>query len=217
MSIADTLGDDRGRLRPMPPPELIEHDAIREAIDAFHAADAEARRTAQDATQLEQERPQAVKQDETALADAIVAGKPDPGAKATAKHDAKIADAQRRAGAAKIVRDRALDNLRSVVAENEDEWQAQVAARFAAVREDWDGLLDQLADVHTRLAEVTGLAAYLRRGGGWRPVPAQVPLRHSSDHRATATALIDALRSAGQPSEPESEHSGGLRVVERAA
>jgi hypothetical protein len=191
----------------LPSAEQIGQPQIKSAVETWQDAHAAAQTAAQDAYALKVERPLAVEADTVAYADAIEKGKADPGQKLVAAHDEKIANAQRKADALALVRDRAFAAMELTVAEREGEWAPMVAAEVEAAKA---AFLDSISGVEQALADLgdaLGLSLYLRSGGRkFNPGSAvgQVPLRRSSEGAVAVEAIIAALRSLAEPApEPE--------------
>lgn len=209
--------DDRGNTPSLPPAELIEQPAIRQAVERHTAAREAEHAASLDATVLEQTRPQAVAMDRDAYADALEGGKRDPGQKHTDAHDKKVADAQRRADAARVVTQRAFAALAETVAAHEAEWAELVDKRLHDARQQYAAALDALAERHVQLAQASALAAYLAGGGRrFRPAAANtVELRRNAEPRVQVVELLGALRSLAEPPTVQKPaFSGPLRPVE---
>ena len=133
------------------PADQITVVAIRDALVAWETARQTYRQASQDMTQLEHERPLAVERDREVLADALEAGKGDPGQKHTEAHDAKIAEASRRADALRLIEERRFQDLGAAFAEHGDELARSTDANLGVARTEFTDALDRLAECHAAL------------------------------------------------------------------
>jgi hypothetical protein len=212
MTIELTRDERFGRVN-LPPAQEIEEPNIRQAVAEFHAAANDANTARQTAVQLEQERPQAVERDAEALADAREAGKLDPGAKHTAEHDERIADAERQARAAEILRDRAFAKLAEALAAQGDEWQALAAKRLADARAKFLRAVDRLEAQQRELATAASLDGFVTNGGRYRQPGGYAAGIRASGQSLPIDAVLAGLRALA---EPPREPAGDLRIVESA-
>lgn len=212
----DFRRDDRGNLPGVPPSEFVAHPAIRSAMEARRRAEHAAQGAYRDAVALEQARPRAVQRDNVAAADAMQAGKPDPGEKNVIEHDKQIRTAQRRAEASKIVAERSVDALREAMADHGAEWAALAAKHLKSTRKKWAEEIDRLAVTQQELASAAAIVAYIE-DGRYKPVGGLVPLRRTGDHTATVADVLDSLRLFGAPVDPRPAPVGGMRLVGEAA
>jgi hypothetical protein len=206
--------NDRGQLPNMPAPELIEHKAIRAAVESWHRAQMVARASGDEAFRLERGRSAAVALDAVVLADAMQGNKPDPGQVHTDAADVLIADAQRKAVASKIVAGRLLDTLKVTVEEHQAEWLTLAQKRDAAAGARWAEVLKAVTVAAANLAEARAVATYVAHGRYKPAAGGQVPLPRGGGSTASVESLVFALGTLGDPRGARPLAVGGLRAVE---
>lgn len=218
MGAIEIRADDRGRLPNMPPPAAIEHEEIRAAVEAWQAAQLTASTASHDAFRLSQERSHALEKDNLAAADAIEAGRADPGQKNTDAADRLIANANRKAAATEIVAGRALDSLRVVIDRDAGRWAVMANDRLDAARRKWTALLDEVAVVGAELSEATAVASYTEFGR-WKPGAHanQVPLRRGGGNTASLTDVIFGLAALAAPPAPRPPAAQGAMRGDHAS
>lgn len=189
----------------LPPAEVVEVKAIRNAIEAYNAARHAAHVADREATALEQAHPQAVEKDRHLYAAAITKDKGDPGTPNTDAHDEQLNAARRHAAARKLVEEQAFDALRKAFDQHGPEWGDVAEQRLDTTRHEYDEAIDMLAEKHAALAQAESVAAFAlgnsrrfsERSGG------SVPMRRTnSDHRVAVGDLLNALRTLTVSPEP---------------
>jgi hypothetical protein len=215
--------DGRGFAFHIPPAEAIEHPAIRAAAEAYERAQAAAHLARRELTAQEQARPAADAADREAYADALAAGKRDPGTKHGDAADRRITDARRYAEALELVERRALDALAEAVDDGQEAWNASTTAKRDTAREQVAATLDTLA---AKLGELSQLDALVRFTEGRTPsfqagtTPTPAELR-SNERVSISTALAVLHRAAAAPEPPRKlqyrEGGGDVRDVEAGA
>jgi hypothetical protein len=212
--------DGRGFAFHIPPAEAIEHPAIRAAAEAYERAQAAAHVARRELTAQEQARPAADTADREAYADALSAGKRDPGTKHADAADRRIADARRYAEALELVERRALDALAEAVDAGQEAWNASTVAKRDTAREQMAATLDTLT---AKLGELNRLDALVRFTEGRTPsfqaggTPTPAELR--GNERVTIEMALAVLRrAAAAPEQPRTLHyregGGELRAVQ---
>jgi hypothetical protein len=210
----------------LPPAELIEHAAIREAaIEHANAnANAAAARTA--VVDLEQRLPLAVEKDRRGYA-AALARNPrarDPGEPATTAAKEQIEAASRHAEALRGVEEMKLDALQTALDDHAAEWAQLIAASDAEARADALKLIDQMDSVFTKLTQNRKLSRYLRDAGVERESDARPVMFNASASGGTVAVgrteigvheLVEALRRFMDPPRAEAKptYVGGLRAA----
>jgi hypothetical protein len=214
--------DPRGfrRSRGLPPAEAIEHPAIRSAVEEYDRAHEAAQLARREAVTLEQERPAAVEADTEAYADALEAGRRDPGTKHTEAHDRKIADARRHVDALELIEQRAFTAMVDAIEAGQVDWHASVMAQHDAAREQ---AADALTTLTTKLGELARLDALRRYTEGRSRVlhGAEVPepARLRGDERVDLGVALGVLQGHVEPPAPPRrlqyrESGGELRDVQ---
>ena len=129
--------NDRGALPTLPPAHLIEQREIRAAVESMEAAQAAAEVAYRAVVELENTRPAAVAKDRELHADALQAGKGDPGEPNATEHDERTHAAQRKVEASRIVAKRTVDALRDVIAEHAATWATLAGKQLKAANRKW--------------------------------------------------------------------------------
>jgi hypothetical protein len=150
----------------VPPSQLVEHDAIRDAVKAYEEAK-QRRFEAWTATTDASARQAAIEADASAFADALAAGQPDPGAVHVLEHDAAVADAHRRAQAADVLLDRCVDHVRQTLDEYGGEWIEQLERDHVEAVHAWQHLLDVLVEAEAKMAAAESLRRFAASGRWW--------------------------------------------------
>jgi hypothetical protein len=192
----------------LPPAEVVEIKAIRDALTAYHDANEQMRAAGTEWDAFQRRRGAAEQQDRELYADALSTRKGDPGTPATDAYDAKLKDLRRLYDARKLVRERAFADLLDTLNEHQAEWVELTEQREARAREE---LTESLDGVAQKVAAVTHAEAISRFASGRArganlPKPGKlggkVPLT-IREGEATLDQLIDALRTLSEPPEPK--------------
>ena len=196
-------------------PPAIPNRAIAEAGREYTRRAEEYRLARQDEIELEQTRDQAVEADRQAYADAVEAGKPDPGPKRTKAHDEKHAAAVRRSEAVEIALERSRTRLLEAMDEHRDELRDAAEKRVAQSRAALRAGLDDLLIRHGELQQALALAGWARSFPEqirWAPgkYAAQVSMPRSEAGQVPAEQLLTALRASADP--PPARPAGTMPV-----
>ena len=142
-------------------PPRIDPRGVAEAAKAYTDLRERHRVEQQNLTELEHQRDGARLADEQAHADAIRHGKPDPGAKLTAKAEQAVAAKGREVAALKIAATDAHAELLAVVDEHRPAWAAKVAEQIEQRRAAVCEAVDALERAHRELREDSALSTWL--------------------------------------------------------
>ncbi len=201
----------------LPPADIIDHQPIREAIHAVHAARGAGFEARKQLTRFEREHAQAVQRDVEATADALSSGKRDPGGKSVATFEAKLAEMERQAEALELNFRRRLADLNATYAEHRAEWQAQLDQQLEEVRHERDAHLTFAEQDHAKLATVYSLRAFARdpqRYRGAQGFVSSMRLPRVGDGDVVQVGdTFEALRGVG--SEPAARITNPAQVVRR--
>lgn len=195
--------DMRGNLRlQLPPTDLIPVKALRDAVERYESAHRASNVAAQQVVQVGKERTAAEDADRKLYADAIEAGKSDPGCPNVDAHEQKLADASRYADAQAEVRARAQAALLKAFEEHGDELEAKITETLDEARADLLAAVDALEAKKNALAIAKSLDAWASgRSRRFNPTPSGGKVRVGS-HDIAVDALIDALRTYVEPPAP---------------
>jgi len=133
--------------RKVPSSETIDHPKIKAALAAYEVARADELAKRQDYVQAEQELGAARSKDQQALADALAAGKADPGNKAERKQLALIDESRRHYGASTLLLGQAVTAVQDAFAEHLAEWERQLEAERDELRAEAAKVLDEFERV----------------------------------------------------------------------
>jgi hypothetical protein len=213
--------DARGFAADFPAAELVAHDGIAAAAEAHERAAAAAQLARRDLTTLEQERPAAVEADRRAYADALEAGKRDPGTKHTDAADRKIRDAQRHVAALELVEQRAHGALAEAVEAGQEAWHTAVTAERDATREQAAAMLDELTAKLGKLAQLDALARFADgTARSYNPATVAPAMLRGSERVDIGTALAIVKRATLPPAAPRAPaftYRGHMQAVEIAS
>ncbi|MBB4663164.1 hypothetical protein [Conexibacter arvalis] len=178
-----------------PPPEVISHPLIADAVGGYLKARAEARAARQDVTELEHQLPNAEQADKEALADAIAAGRRDPGTKHADAHRAKIEQARRTAEAYTVIEQRRLADLQPVLDQGQEEWFAQATDDVRRLEAERISAIKMLAEVNNRLDHARSVWNFAR-GGRYHALDV---FKTQAGERTTVSVIGELLDHAKQP------------------
>jgi hypothetical protein len=205
----------------LPPADLIASKQIKAALAALEDARA-ARSAAFNAhAVLEQQRPDAIRADSNAYADALQAGKDDPGDRHVRDADAKILAAKRKFEATTIVADRAHAALKAAIDAHGEAWDQDAQAAQAKSAARVDKALDELAAALAQHAERVSVARFTSGSGRFHLQSTQtVNMRRTSSSDDYPTSdLVGALRTVTAPPAPPQEmtYTGPVRIMGETA
>jgi len=191
--------------RPLETPPTISNKKIHKAAAEYQRLVADHQAAVTAAHDLEQARHTARDADTRAYADAIRAGKDDPGQPATQAADNAILLAGRREEALEHAVTEARNELVASVDQHRAEWLAALEKRLDAARDRMREAVDQVSAAHAELAETFATRAWLEQfpeQSLWRPgrFAARVPaLLSPAGEPVAAVAAISALRELAEP------------------
>lgn len=183
------------------PPE-IPHKRIAAAADEYTRRQEEFQTVRQDEVELEQTREQAVEADRQAYADAVEAGKPDPGPKHAKAHEDKLADAVRRSEAVEVALERSHDRLLAAADEHRDELRAAVEKRVSQSRAALTSAIDEATARHADLQHALALSAWVKDFPGkarWAPSKYASVVHLGSGQQGGVAEVLAAVRVLAQP------------------
>jgi hypothetical protein len=194
-----TIGDEdpRGFRQPIPPSEVIEHDAIRAAAERFESASAKAHEARVTLTDMEQRRPAADEADRQAYAEAIEKGEKDPGRRHGERADRAIEQARRTAEALSLVAERALDAFREAVYAGQEQWHTTALGNRDAARAKLAEQLDAVADTLNELARHEAMERYTSGRGGRLDLPRDTIEAKPLDRRAMERSGVNLPMALG--------------------
>jgi len=134
-------------------PTNVDDEQVLAAADEYRRLEAARVEAAGEQRKLEDARRDAVDRDEQAFADALKAGKADPGAKHTSKADEAIVQARRRAAALERAAQQALGEFLAVLEQRRVEWTASLEEQVAQARLEFGDRLAALTEAHGQLAD----------------------------------------------------------------
>ncbi|MGI9120537.1 MAG: hypothetical protein ACR2G7_10545 [Acidimicrobiales bacterium] len=172
----------------LPPLALGEVNEPAKEWSRLHAESVAADRRLFD---LEEARQAAVEQDQGAYAKALRTGRGDPGAKLTAKIDAELGDARRRADALQLAVADAYADLQEAIRKHSAAWRDILDRQREEAVEAFNAALASLQAADRQLGLVKGTIAWLDRGVD-RPFN---PARH---------VLVDLVGRNGEPAPMDS-------------
>lgn len=181
-------------------PEAVDHPAVRKAAEEHAELTARAIEARREVDQLRRGRVQAVERDREQYAGALRAGKRDPGQKAVADHDKRIAEAERKAEALALAATQAEGDLAAAVAAHRDELRRTAEARAADARDAFAAAVEAVAETHAALGEALTAEAWVRN----------FPDRVKLNAVPAALSRLEGLRACG----PRDESVGWAGAVE---
>jgi hypothetical protein len=205
-------------LRAIPPSSRVDHPMLNTALVEYEKARAAEHEGRLAHVQAEQEVPAAEWKDEEALADALAAGRKDPGPKHADAHRLVVQEAKRRHGAAKITLQRAVENVSNVFGQHGDEWQQTLESERDAVREQLGRAIDEVTEQWTALQLNASNRALMSSQGG-----AQDPSVYAASFRApmvrdgNVVQVADVLEGLRQLAAPEKPNPGSVENAEVGA
>ena len=206
--------------RSLPPSEAIPVPEIREAIENYARAKTARSKASQEATVLVQTRARAVEADNELYADAIAAGKKDPGTPATDDHDKAIKEAERKAAALERLVQRAYHDLVVAMDENSDALAEAAQKRLAETASKLLERVESLGAAVSDRQSALALASFTKTGRWKAGHGSSVPIRR--DRVGVKDVLSAIARLAEQPQdrtedEDEMGPGGQPMLVEFAA
>lgn len=203
------------------PPVPITDAKVADAAAAYARLVDENATVAARLAELENDRPAAVEADRRAYADAIRAGKADPGTKAVERLDADLTATRRRSEALAVAVAAAQEELVSTVEARRAAWGAEIDRRVAKDRAEVSKAVEALGAARDKLSESLSLAGWLSRfplKTAWMPPSAlaHVPgLTSPNGDPHPWPVVLAALRRYGEPPAPRPPVA--QRVAEVAA
>ncbi len=191
--------------RPLELPPTISNKKVRAAAAEYSRLVGDHQAASSAAHDLEHGRREAVEVDRRAFADALRAGKPDPGQAATEAADREILKTRRREEALAVAVAAARTDLVDAVERHRAEWLSSLEKQRDEARAKMREAVDQLVSSHEELAEAHALVAWLERFPGqfhWNPQRflASLPsLRTPAGEAVPVVAAFAALRVLGEP------------------
>ena len=195
-------------------PRLADDSPLAAAVADYRRLLGEHRAVTQEIGRLERERPAAEHADRRVLADALAAGKRDPGDKNQAALAVKIADAQRKLGGLADATSAAVFRLRDQVRGDAGaRWRVALDDEVARLRETLDEQLAAAAEAFEKVAMIDASREWLRAaregrsmiGASGLPMSVQAPKVkrfHISGEQSASNALNvlrDLARADGVP------------------
>lgn len=142
-------------------PTNVDDEQVATAAGEYRRVEAARVEAAGEQHKLENARRDAAELDEQAFADALRAGKADPGAKHTSKADDAIVQARRRAQALDRAAKQALGEFLDVLEQRRAEWTASLEQQVAQARSEFADRLAALTEAHGQLADRFGTLQWL--------------------------------------------------------
>ena len=188
MTTIQLAADDRGFGLSLPPADAISQEEIAAAVSAFRQARDAEQQAQRDATEAEQQlRHEAMQADATLLADALEFDGDDPGTPNVEEADRRIAAAQRKAQASRIVTQRRVEELQAALENYGSQWVADLESEHSKACAEWQRALDSLLELQKRIADIRAIQRFTTHGrySGpahmtpfiGRPVPIRPPTR----------------------------------------
>jgi hypothetical protein len=191
------------QLKSIPAAALVDHPAIKSAIEKYEKALADEHEARLTAVQTEQDLGEADQLDALALADAIAAGKKDPGDKNRQQQLAAIQETRRHHQASVILLQRAVEGVSGGFAEHGQEYEEDLREAREALREQMGRALDEFA----------GLLGLLRRNSAALRIGQDANLRGPRAFLSAVTLpqreflspeeILEKLRVLGAPPKPK--------------
>lgn len=185
-----------GTLRPPDPP--TGHADLDQSIVNYRRLFAEHKTARTDLAKLENERKQAVEQDKTAWANALVEGtEKDPGTKATDKADATLVVQRRKVDALSTAVDQAVNVVLATAAHAHDTVQGHARQQATTALAAAAPALDALAGIAHTLASARALDRWADTpANGYHEQAVDTPLLRVNGLPYTVAELLGAVRSA---------------------
>lgn len=189
------------------PPALLQFEAIGDAVKRITELSERLRAERQTVDRARTEVDAAKAADRAALAQALVDGKPDPGAKATAKAEARRDQAQRMTEALTEALENAGRQLARTIQEETPRLLTEAQARMDTAREAYVARIDELAAAHRELQEAAATVGWLKESGMGRYRPtaylAHAPIPITDAGPTAILAILDGLRAGVAPPAPK--------------
>ena len=200
-----------GRPVGLPSSDVIADLAVAKALEAYETAAQAARADSAELEQLKRGRTDAATEDRRQQAAALARGRDADTTTASDALEAKIAKAERRLAARRVLADQAISALEKLLTDKNDEISRRSAQRVITARRAWLRALDRLAEPLAELQRAAAGDAWLR-GNGAKYVPGVATVRDRRDQAVLVADLVEQLRtlhaassSAPEPVEPELE------------
>lgn len=194
----------------LPPSSIVEQVEIKQAIEGWERATAEAKLADRERVKLERgtERIQAQRRDAEDLAAAIESGKPTPKARHAEAFEQQLADVQRRASATAIVAQNRWGEVVVAFEQHGDALIKLVNDAFEAARKRYVLAVESAEQAHSKLAETQGLRVFTsddsnapyRDGMAFINVSEiPIPAMSVDSGRLPVASVFSLLRECGAP------------------
>lgn len=184
--------------RNLPPVELVDRADVRTLLEQYSDLRTRAAAALRDLDRAQIARRTANERDAAALADAVRAGKKDPGPVEVKKAEAALAEAQRVADGLDIACARSFDELAQTVGSRRSEWLDDLDEKRDAAVATFLETLDSLQAAADEIARINGFANWVRAfpdGKGYLPRGTLVTtLEQRNGEPYTVADLFDHLR-----------------------
>ena len=187
--------------KPLPPADVIDSKPIKAALAAYDKAVATELTARRDYARLEQTgRQQAEIADAEAAADALAAGKADPGRRHVQHYEDTLDVARHHRDTATLLVGRALDALNAAGNAHGDEWRASLTRRQDETLKRYTAALNELEQVAHEYAGRAALLRFANGTGAYNPThaPDTAKIETPTGDEDIRTAISD-LHSLGQP------------------